>query len=62
MSVHGSEGDPIERTFDYVIASRSLQGKFKNMEIGARFRIKATQGGYLSGEKTRRFRNQEVGE
>ena len=28
-----SKGEAIERTYDYVIASRSLQGKIKNMEV-----------------------------
>ena len=41
----GTTGEFIERTYDYVIASHSLQGKIR----GGRFRIKTTQGGDLLG-------------
>ena len=37
LPIHGPQGESIERTFDYVIASRSLQGKFKNMEVAENF-------------------------
>ena len=29
----GPKGEPIERTCDYVVASRTVQGKSKNMEV-----------------------------
>ena len=55
MSVYGPKGEPIVRTCDYVIASRSSQGKIKKMEVVEDF--KATQGGDFSGgESQRRFR------
>ena len=37
LPIHGPQGELIERMFDYVIASRSLQGKFKNMEVAEDF-------------------------
>ena len=35
-------------------ASRSLQGKIKDMEGGGRFLIKTAHGGYLSGSERQR--------
>ena len=36
----GSKGDWIERTCDFVMAKRSLQGQIKNMEVVEDFELK----------------------
>ena len=47
----GPNGELIERTHDYVIASHGLQEEIKNMEVVRRFRIKTTQDGHFLGRK-----------
>ena len=42
-----------KKVYDYVIASNSLKGKDFTYECGGRFRIEATQGGYLCGRKSK---------
>ena len=49
------KGELIERTYDCVIASRSLKGKITQMEDGGKFRVKATQSSG-SGDRERQGR------